>query len=173
MDKLAKDLCDGDAHPKLVSGEELLTLMTRGFGEQNARQSVASSAAQRESSFFGSESAVSVSVQGKTEVDLLSTTWSWARCGVKELVECLEPLTVTPRQVFARDLIEESSLVDFVQQTRDIHSETVDRLKELKKQAMHDIECLDFEIEEERGETDQLMPQEETGLPSLTSILKG
>mgnify|MGYP000297251868 CR=1 FL=1 len=70
---MAEDLCHHEEHPVAVSGEEILTLMAGGFADQRARQSVAS-ATERDSSVFGSESVLSVSVHGKTEVDLLSMT---------------------------------------------------------------------------------------------------
>ena len=168
---MAEDLCHHEEHPVAVSGEEILTLMAGGFADQRARQSVASTT-ERDSSVFGSESVLSVSVHGKTEVDLLSMTWNWARYGVKGLTTTMECLDASSRQEFVATLIEDSSLSDVVRQTRDLHAQCVEQLRALWDETARDVDRLNSQLAAEREPMARLV-NDDAHLPSLLSILEG
>ena len=168
--RLAAQMQLGDRHPHAVSGEELLTLMTRCFGEEYVRNSLDISGPRS----TGSQSVDSSITRGKTEVDLLSMAYSWGRCAIEDLLIALEPLSHPPRQAFARGLIDNTtSLADLIAQTRDLHNQNVERLEAMKTRLEQDLGQLDVSLDIEDELTSKLMTNTTAQLPSLISILKG
>ena len=173
MARLASQMTLGDRHPCAISGEELLTLMTHCYGEEYVRNSFDISGP-RPTGALDSESVSSPVTQGKTEVDLLSMSYSWATSGVKKLVDAFEPLTDTPRRAFVRELIDNTaSLADLISQTRDLQNQNVERLDAMKTRLEQDLDQLDISLDLEEELTSKLMANTASQLPSLLSILKG
>ena len=170
MARLAAQMTLGDRHPCAISGEELLTLMTHCYGEEYVRNSFDISGPRT----TGSQSVSSSATQGKTEVDLLSMSYSWGRCAIKDLLIALEPLRHPPRQLFARELIDNTaSLADLISQTRDLQNQNVERLDAMKTRLEQDLDQLDISLDLEEELTSKLMANTASQLPSLLSILKG
>ena len=171
--RLAAQMQLGDRHPHAVSGEELLTLMTRCFGEEYVRNSLDISGP-RSTGALDSQPLASSITHGKTEVDLLSMTCGWTRCGVKKLVDALEPLPDTPRQAFVRELIESNaSLADLISQRRELHNQNVERLEAMKTRLEQDLDELDISLDIEDELSSNFTVNTTSQLPSLLSILKG
>eukprot|EP00210_Caulerpa_lentillifera_P006382 g6096.t1 len=172
LGSLVQTMTETVGHPNALSGERLLVLMSKSFGERPVDLGIRTDDEER-STLESDWSFPTGGFCGKTQVDVLSMLEFWVHCGVSDLISLLKVLMEKNSSTkWVKELMYKRSIPDVISQTRDSHKRHLEEMKILKYELQQDIAKLNEDIEIEETKASAFWNNKAYQAPTLLSSLR-